>query len=344
VSKKGVRLGNSFYVSGGSGYDRWVPEVAYNSTNNNYLVVWIHYDTGTTLCSLHGGIVPAAGGPPTSESTIESSVSCPVDSERIGLAYDSTDNSYLVVWNESSSGTSDILGKMVSSSGAATGSQIAIYLDPGSNGGYYPALAYNRNRNEYLIAWHEAVGGTDSNIYARRITGNGTLLFPESIDIATTANSEIFPAVAAIRTSPGQGKYLVTWQLLTSTTNGDIWAQRVNGDGSMDGPPIGISSAPEWEEVPSVAGNSNSREYLIAWAHFDSSSNSYIHGRFFPLLDVIPGMGERLGGYKAENVSVAAGPGGDFLVVYQDKAPGASLEDIWGRLWGNRLYLPQVLR
>jgi len=35
---------------------------------------------------------------------------------------------------------------------------------------------------------------------------------------------------------------------------------------------------------------------------------------------------------------------GDFLMAWQDQPVGATNTNIYGRFWGNRLYLPLMLR
>ena len=58
-------------------------------------------------------------------------------------------------------------------------------------------------------------------------------------------------------------------------------------------------------------------------------------------------MGEEvwLAEENATTPAVAAGPGGQYLVVYADK-PGTSTIDIYGHVWGVQhiLFLPVVLR
>jgi len=41
---------------------------------------------------------------------------------------------------------------------------------------------------------------------------------------------------------------------------------------------------------------------------------------------------------------LTAGPHGDFLVAFDDDPSMSSNMDIYGRLWGNRVYVPLVVR
>jgi hypothetical protein len=52
-----------------------------------------------------------------------------------------------------------------------------------------------------------------------------------------------------------------------------------------------------------------------------------------------------IGGRQVFDSAVVAGPVGDFLVAFDDNETFGTLSrGIYGRLWGNRLYLPLLIR
>ena len=52
-----------------------------------------------------------------------------------------------------------------------------------------------------------------------------------------------------------------------------------------------------------------------------------------------------VGGGQVYDSAVAAGPTGDYLVTFDDNEVfGTSSRGIYGRLWGNRVFLPLVVR
>lgn len=65
-----------------------------------------------------------------------------------------------------------------------------------------------------------------------------------------------------------------------------------------------------------------------------------IYGRGVPTSGALVDAATAVGGLMAGNPAVTAGPTGDFLLAFHDKLAGNY--DIFGRLWGNRLYLPLV--
>jgi hypothetical protein len=121
-----------------------------------------------------------------------------------------------------------------------------------------------------------------------------------------------------------------------------------------------VYDSSENESNPSVVGSESNQQYLVAWTqHYAISSSGGgmsvtiqydgIAGRAISkggelLNGTFMDAGAYVGGWDADHSAVAAGPLGDFLVVYEDTPLGESDSDINGRLWGNRIYLPLVLR
>ena len=50
-----------------------------------------------------------------------------------------------------------------------------------------------------------------------------------------------------------------------------------------------------------------------------------------------------VGGWNAGRSAVAAGRRGDFLVAFEDEPPAANV-NLYGALWGRRVYLPLLLK
>lgn len=339
VSKDGKRLGG-FWISTGAGAERRNPDVVYNSQEKEYLVVWQHEDA--TSLKIHGQRVSATGGLEGGEIIIG-----PLSGLEIGylpaVAYASTVNKYLVVWEGNVQGNValDVVGQVLSGSGAHEGSQLAIAQGTWSIDHENPDVAYNRSRNEYLVVWQwEDKNSGDHDIHARRVQGNGTPMLPESITIAAWSLDQIDPAVTAIPTSPDQGQYLVVWEHVASVNDTDIWGQRVSGAGGLEGSAIDVTLTVEDEITPAVAGNERSQEYLVTWTEAHGWSN--IHARAVSLGGG-PSEPAILAGVYADNTTVTSGSLGDFLVVYDDK-PSTPNRNVYGYLWGNRVYLPLIVR
>jgi hypothetical protein len=339
VSSDGKLLGG-FWVGAGAGHDRRYPDVAYNVQTNQYLVVWEDYVQAAGRYGIYGRLISATGQVISDEIIRGVSVSTPA---RPAVAYAYTSNKYLVVWEEEygSPPTNwvDIVGQVVNSDGTLSGARFTISQDVGGQPRRRPDLAYNRALNGYLVVWQQKVG--DYDIYARIVHPSGTPIGPDSFTISSLPVwEETMPTVAAMPTATSLGEYLVVWQSDDSTV-GAVRYQLLTGDGYQTGP-----TPPEsWYStgayvIYAVAGNENSQQFLLvmkfgtnpAMSAFPISSDLGQWGTGY-WLDSGPG---------ADHPAVASGPTGDFLVVF-DRSP-FSTRDIYGQLWGIRLYLPLVLR
>lgn len=180
------------------------PSVAYNSINNEYLVVYQSEKSVGGAYEIRGRRV-GAGGSPMGGSFV---VATGGPSRRQpDVAYNPARNQYLAVYAYDYSGTDhDIYGRRLSNSGGLLGSELIVWDVGRDDDG--PALA--TGPDEYLVAWHEcSAGTTDCDIVGRRVSGNGTLA-PVAFDIAASGTQNRFwPDVAY---APGRF-YLVAWHV-----------------------------------------------------------------------------------------------------------------------------------
>jgi hypothetical protein len=212
---------------------------------------------------------------------------------------------------------------------------------------YEPDLAYNRSRNEYLVAWsQEEKAVAQFDIFARRVTANGVILDPTAITIGYHTVKETSPAVAAIPTSPNFGLYAVAWELHYSASDHDIYSRVVTGLGVAN-PVVIVTSKGDNETHPAIAGNEASDSFLVNWsgAYPSPFVNIAIYGRPLKWNGDLIGQEGILGGLFGDYPAVTNGPLGDFLVVYQDPNLLVPVSlDIWGRFWGYRQYMPAIYR
>lgn len=256
------------------------PVAAYNSTNQEYLVVWrgtFHGD------QIHGRRLASDGQSIGSRFSISDNVS-PVAPD---IAYDSTDNEYLVVWQ---SDDSEILGQRLD---GATGAEIGdVDFAISEMGGPAnltfragePAVTYNSEENEYLVVWHgdDNVGGLVDNeyeIFGQRLDGStGNAVGPDDFRISDAGGIGIadfdvaFPAVAY---DSRRNQYLVVWCGSEVDPNRyEIYGQRLDGATGAD---IGendfrisqrsangsLCDDSGWE--PAVAYGASGHLFLVMW-------------------------------------------------------------------------------
>lgn len=346
ISKNGALVGGSFYISAGVGAERHHPDVAYNSQDDEYLVVWESCGTGYD-CGIHARLVSGVGQVLAVTDTVIATGTLGTENDlNPAVSYASTSNKYLVVWEQETQTTysRDIRGRVVSASGTSEGSSFIISWD--AAGGYprsQPDLAYNRSRNEYLVVWQQWAS-SEYDVYGRRVTGNGYLLNPESIPIINSMGDETAPSVAAIPTIPDAGEYLVAWEQDLGGDK-DIRTRHVAGDGTT-GTIVTVASTLMDESNPAVTGNESNGQYLVAWTRVVTTTPSavmHIYGQAVSIGGGLLGLETYIGEWQADHAAAASGPLGDFVIVFDDVPLGGD-RGIYGQLWGNQVYLPLVVK
>jgi hypothetical protein len=348
IDTNGKPVGGPFYISAGAGDERSNPDVAYNSKIDQYMVVWENTNQGTGLTSIHCNIVQSNGTLIFANDVILVLESGLATMSHPAVAYASTSDRFLLVWQETFHPAPlqhDIMGRSFWTTLYPDGNAQVISNDTG-NGDYRqnPDVAYNRSRNEYLVAWQQRDHtNNEYNVYARRVQGNGTPMQPASVEVDVDPKNQLNPAVAAIPGEPNKGQYLVVYEDHTNAGDTDIWARRVKGEGVVDGGMFPITQSTEDQLNPTVAGLVSGNTYLVAWsqASLPPLAITSIHGQEIAITGDRVGADLPLGGLVADHPAAAGGR--DFVVVFDDPALTGN-RGIYGQLVGNRVYLPLVTR
>ncbi len=221
------------------------------------------------------------------------------DAEGAGVAYNSQDDLYLVVWSDDrvSADELEIHGRLVDrATGTPFGSDFRI-SSAGTDGdatldAVSPAAAYNSAANEFLVVWL-ADGGTpvpldgEFEIFGQRLDGaTGAELGADDFRISDvgpdgdTTSNPLAPSVAYNSTA---NEYLVVWSADDAPTTADdeleVFGQLLDGTGaeigvndfrlsdmgSVDGDPAFDSAG------VGVAYNVIRNEYLVVWTGDDDS-------------------------------------------------------------------------
>jgi hypothetical protein len=137
---------------------------------------------------------------------------------------------------------------------------------------FLPAVTYNSNHREYLVAWHQVAIGS-RQVYTRLVTHDGTPLgYPNRITAAETRDN-FQPAVAYNATTD---QYLVVWMV---DANGDgslyeIWGQLLHPNNEPVASVFPIFTFPNrkfW--TPKVVWNSQQNNFFVIWNAFDATTN-----------------------------------------------------------------------
>ena len=343
VSGTGALAGGPFYISAGCPADRHYPDVAYNSVHDQYLVVWEQYEAASGH-SIQARRVSGAGQVlDTSDIAVRGpgyNLYTPVTP---AVAYASTSDRYLVVWSETWHPTPITYGinaQVMTHSGSLDGSWFVV--SQGTQRREEPDVAYNRHANRYLVVWQLQAGAL-WDIHGQQVHGGGGL-YQSDITIAYYTKASTAPAVAAIPTAPSSSSFLVVWELHYAPGDRDIVGKLVAEDGTP-GSTIWISWANGVDESsPAVAGTESNLQYLVVWRHPQGVVDKPIMGRALSCGGTLLGQVADFSGVDAQHPAVATGPVGSYLVAWQDQPTFATNTNIYGRVWGNRVYLPLALR
>ncbi len=263
------------------------PAAAYNSSSNQFLVVWEDFrglsgfgsDVYAQLVNSDGSM---AGG--------NFSISVEDDWQRGPIpAYSPVENKFLVVWVDQVN--HDIHGRLVNANGSLSGSTFPI--SAAANYQWNPDIAYNPTSDQFLVVFDDdRLVAYDKDIYGKLVNADGTLS-GNDIQISTPSEDQLLPVVAH---NSADNQFLVVWQDdRNPATNADIFAQLVNGNGSLDGSNFPISTSSSDQGDPDVAYDSYSNQFLAVW-----EQSADIYGRVIHADGSFPGP----------EFQIAAGPGG----------------------------------
>jgi hypothetical protein len=364
----GIEVGtNDFRISdmgvdGDIDYDAREAAIAYNSINNEYLVVWEGDDNTGTLVDgeteIFGQRIDASTGAEVGEndfriSDMGSSGDPSLDASKPAVAYNSTNNEYLVVWSGEDgpvAGEFEIYGQRLSGAAAIEiGSNDFQISDMGPDGSDLydaeaPAVAYNSTNNEYLVVWQgddntlPLVDG-ESEIFGQRISGaTGSQLGTNDFRISDMGldGDDLFDALSpAIAYNSSNNQYLVVWSGEDNSgtlVNGEfeIFGQRLDG---ATGAQIGTNDfrisdmGPDGNSLydavsPAVVHNILENDYLVVWEGDDDTA-PLVEGEmeiFGQLLDGSTGSAIGANDFRLSD----CGPNGD--PTYDAARPAAAYD------------------
>jgi len=322
-SAGGVPQGDNFVVSDAPGEQSY-PHAAYNSTDQNYVVVWRDKRNGSTY-DAYGQVINAAGVLSGTNFEINDDTG---DQTPRDLIYDPTANHYLVVWTDA--GQNRVEGQLLDPGGVRLPPDAFAISD---TGGDYARAAYDSNRTSYMVVYQQ--GG---NIYAQPIAADGS--FPPS-SAKTICADPAAQSLPDLEFNTATREYLVVWQdgRNSATTGADLYARRVDQDGDPQGSEMVISNAPDAQNTPRVAYNARVHQWLVAWEDYrnrDASGVDVFGQRV--LSSTLAGQGNFAiydGPNNQGSIALTARPtqtGAEYLAVWEDQRSDDGLEVVGQRI------------
>jgi hypothetical protein len=193
VSEDNGTIGPDFEISTDPGAgrvpQRGYPDVVYNSTDSQWLVVWQENTNpgGATEYEIMAQVLDANGvklsSPATRVSDMGSDGDATKDAFEPAVAYDSANNQYLVVWSGDDAVDSDeeIYGQLLAADLLEAGANDFRISDMGATEGdpahqaQLPDVVFNESNGEFLVVWEgdDAADG-EFGIFGQLVSTVGT--------------------------------------------------------------------------------------------------------------------------------------------------------------------------
>jgi hypothetical protein len=331
VSGDGALL-SQFAITGGDGISRMNPDVDYDPIEDRYLVVYSKYVNAGDQ-DIYGRFIPWAG--PDAGLT-EFIIGAGIEFEyRPKIAYGQGDligEQFLVVWAAATSPKARIRGAFVKGDGSGT--SVPWEISPADQHVHSPGLAYNRNRNEFLVVWTYPTSlYPDADLRGVIINASGAEVHGGWFQIASDIDDQLNIDAAACA---DEDQYLVTYGDQTTYT-WDLKAQRIDGDRILHGSSILIQTTSYYALDPVVACFNAAALYLVAWTqgYLSSTGPGGVWARTLntdgEIGEGIEVMAPTLIGDSRAFPAVAAGSP-EFLLAWRHQRDAAVSWDVHGGL------------
>jgi len=292
-----------------SDYFQVRPSIAYNSVDDEYLLVWDEEGDGG-ISRVAGVRVNADGQVPFFAFFISDPA---VESYKAEVAFDSVLNRYLVVWNTGYGGSQDVVGRFIPSSGPSS-SYPEFTIASSAPDRFNPTVAYCPSLGEYLVVWENYGAASPNRIVAQRWAADGSGTITSGLIITDAVTHRAKPKVVW---NASVSEYLIVYEKTSSGGEVDIWATRLSWSGGVLGSEVGIAGWPGPEIEPDLAtcrGKS-----LVAWKG-GIGADSKVYSRLVHGDGTVGAIVSNLSGtesyHKVPAVSCSEG-GAEFLVSWE---------------------------
>lgn len=201
------------------------------------------------------------------------------------IVYNPANNEYFVVWAEETNGEFEIFGQRLNAStGEKIGpnefriSQMGVDGDPETDA-FTPQIAYNSDRNEYLVVWNGDESNNDFEVFGQRVSAEGVEVGEDDFrisDMGPDGNTIFLAITPKVAFNSTTKEYLVVWEGLddadpATATDREVYGQRLNADGQEVGQNDFLIGEIEaggnlQSNQPDVVYNPNKNEFAIAYS------------------------------------------------------------------------------
>jgi len=243
------------------------PQVTYNPTNQEYLVVWTDHRNGAY--DVIGQRLSSAGA--LVGSNLELMAASGVQQD-VGVAYSATSGKYLVVWQDHPHGKREIHAHLVNPDGTVAVGPIDVSGGTSSDQ-QQPAVAVDSTTGDFLVVW--VLAKTPNLVMGQRVSSNGALV-GSAVTISNATGTKTYPRLAY---EPWRQKFLVVWNDDRNAST-DVYGQYLSISGSLWGGNFGVDTSTGSQTPCDVAVSPTARQGLVAIQ--DSAGGGDIVGKPVP--------------------------------------------------------------
>jgi len=318
VGADGTPLDSEQGISWDGEKHRMAPDVAANTVNDEYLVVW-EYEFSSADHDIYARRVGSEGSPTGDEFAITTSTKTEGSPT---VAYNPAANEYLVVWMKLEGSDEftnhDIVGQRVSADGSLLGASINIASSTIEETA--PDVVCNSTNSQYIVVWQAKQPGTvEFGIYAQRMASNGSLSGSQ-ITVSNWSDDQLQPRLAY---DNEYNRFLVVWEdHHWGAANGwYIYGQMIDANGSLVNTHRMISGGDTKNRLnPVVVYQPSARSYLVAWELEFSATEHDVYSRRVAYDGTTPESeaGVSILNSQEGRPAVAAGSDWNVLIAWED--------------------------
>ena len=190
------------------------------------IIIWEDYRSGSA--DIYSQQVNQSGVPQWAANGV-AVCTASNDQDYPAIASDGSGGAF-IAWEDERSGIGeDIYAQRVNQSGVPQWTANGVAICTAIDNKWYPDISSDSSGGA-IITWEDYRSGGD--IYAQRLNPVGTPRWTTNgVAICTASGEQWYPTPV----SDSSGGAIITWRDKRSSTSGDIYAQRVNADGSLNG-------------------------------------------------------------------------------------------------------------
>jgi hypothetical protein len=251
-------------------FNRYIPDAAYDSIHNQYLVVWYSQYPGNA--GIYAQRVSGSGarvGPWFAISTGSNDRTTPA------VAFSATSQEFLVVWVYDANDDHvhyDIWGRTVAWDGSSMGEERQIFT--WANRAFTrPRVAWDSLHNQFMVISnvYDTQNFWWNDIAGKLVMSDGSTPYS---GFQVYQDPAVHPRQGDITYNPAADEYFVVWTETNSATGDDIYGARVAWNGGITRSAYELADETTNDSYPAIASN-HGDAYFLTYQSFDDVESKY---------------------------------------------------------------------